>query len=302
MCDQCCDSKAEFGQSATTAKSSNLWNKKTKTATLSGDEGGDIEPQAIMGDGEIQMQSLTGYGEGGVDVPPFAYYGIPPPSGWFTDSITGLYYPWHLKANSYSTNMGMESYELILPANTSSRVWTFLTNHYDLNGDPRAHEMRVVYKFANSGFDSFQVRLGSPTGTVLANLPSPGLSVLTTNTFIVPRIVGTNLSVYFIVYRNAAISYSPVAELICVQWQTYSGPVQNALKVKRLNPQLFNVSWSILNQQTNHWHLEYAGNILGPWASNTVPVTYSNWLASVNFTNNSVQRYYQLRYHWPGYH
>ncbi len=281
-----------------------LKSTSTITASSSLTESGGMQMMALIGGGGgMQPMSLTGDGEGGVDnVPPFSNFGIAPLTQWQTDPNTTGNYPWFQESNSYSTNKNISSYDFPMPANTSSKAWTILTNHYDLNGDPRAHEMRIVYEFNHSGGDSFQVRLGNPASSPLITLPMTGVGVLKTNILTLPRFVGTNLNVYFIVFRNANISFSPRARLYSVQWQTYSGPVTNALKFTQVSTNVTKLSWSALNQQTNHWYLAYASSVLGPWASNTVPITYSNWQASVNFTNSFPQRVYQLRYYWPGYH
>jgi hypothetical protein len=273
--------------------SSNI--KMSSTATISSLESSNYE----NGDGEMQTMSLIGGGQGGIDLPSFVTYGVAPLSSWNTDSISGLYYPWHQESSSYTTNPIIVSYSpWALPAYTSSRVWTLLTNHYDLNGNPRAHQLRIVYKFANSGGDSFKVRLGHPAGTTLATLPTTRASGLglATNTIVVPS-MSTNLDVYFIVFRNAAVSYNPQAYLYSVQWQAYSGPVQDALSIEKNSADTVKVSWNILNESSNHWHLEYADNILGPWASNSTPVSYNGWQAYVNFTNSYGLRLYRLGYH-----
>jgi len=199
----------------------------------------------------------------------------------------------------------IESAINMAPANSQSYVYATLTNHFDAYGDPMCGTLTAWYQAYGSQAalgQYFRCNIGGVqgnSGNSSTNLPMSSTwrrFTLFTTWFV----TNSTIKVYFTQYKgtvnNGGTPWGYVDN--SVQWLPYQ-PDFTGLKYSfDTGTQNMTLSWDIYYQLTNHWQVLYTptNDITGPWLTNTMPISISNNIGSVTFTN-SPQRFYRLAHH-----
>lgn len=232
--------------------------------------------------------------------------GVLPPfdSGQWLVSVT---YPWSLcYCHANPTNgYGISSFTSANYPNNNSALsllkYQGLTNDFDANGIPEAHQLSFSYLFFRySGGDSFNCTfsyIDGVNGTTFTNLPVTS-GVWSNVVWIVPPMTGNSLpALQFFVYRGAGdpAHYGPEAMLDPKpEWCVLHRSPGDLWIVKSSETTVV-VNWHTWSYPTNQWKLQYAGDVAGPYVTTNVVATISNNVASVPFIMDD-RRFYRLKY------
>ena len=275
-------------------------NKKTSTLQFSSTMSSvmDLNGYTLQNNGEgIKFNKTI--------IDPYTTYGIAPVSSWQTFFSYGQYYPWHIVTRTLVPTNGPAagSYDQTqMPTEAVSYMYTDVTNHFDQYGDPVWHTISAWYEAYGSLVfygQVFRCAIGTwyNHGEGSTNLPMS--SSWSRFTMMVPPLTTSPNYIYFVQFQGTQkFGASPSGEVDnSVQWMPYQ-PDFVGLKYSSDNSNNMTLSWDIYYQTTNHWFLTYADNLLGPWASNTVPISISGNIGNVSFkkvSNNN--RFYRLAHH-----
>lgn len=242
---------------------------------------------------------------------PYVFYGVPTflSEQWLTDTDYYLWYSFPENQTLRGTNgVGIQSCPgNLLPAHwCSSFIFVALTNHYNQYGDPSPHLLSFWYRYDSPVSSIFKCSLAlvpGDNGSFHTNLPLA--SSWTRVTVIVPPYYygnGMYSNLQFTVFKESTTpNLGPTAYLDpSVQWCPIPTPEPTAddLQITKLvGTNVVEVTWNALIYPTQRWSLEFAGDVMGPYSTNTGSgVTVTNNVASTTFTGTNDARFYRLKH------
>ena len=252
---------------------------------------------------------------------PYIFYNLPIFSYWETFDDQPRDYKWSLTTSILSTNgHAAQSYPGYLMPNSyavrSCMDCPWMTNHFDIWGDPVPHKLSFLYSFSGTGGDVFRLSLayvqGDCSPIFCTNLPvtwqQPYYAKISV---IVPAVspssyIATNFPhIMFTTYKNSGLVNQGPQAIVdpSIAWCPVYTPIPTANDFKVVRGQgatNVTVMWNTDAYRSNYWSLAFAGDINGPYSTNIGPatVTYSNNTARVVFSvpPTNVSRFYRLKH------
>lgn len=238
-------------------------------------------------------------------------YGLPTFANWNHDSlIVNQTYPWYLQnteLHTWTNGYGARSYYGYSEPNIAgvrSAFFTIATNHYDVNGDPLAHQLSFWYYFdqLSGSNDKFRCFVGvnpaDDTGKFNTNLPASSWrhAVVTVPPFI--NYSNAPMLLIFATWKVGTITYTGSTAYLDpyeFSWCPIPTPTPTTgdFWVRR-GTNSVNVGWNTLAYRTNRWALQFTPYLGGIWSTNVQAPLFTNNTASVTFANTNGMRYYRL--------
>lgn len=227
---------------------------------------------------------------------------------WHTDLLNpGVTYPWGYMDRILTPTNG---YMAVSPqpwlSGGQAKLWSSIENKTVVytnlsNGLKITNAANFILRFKytfekiQNGVAYFRCATNPTTGFFLANMSSAPTTNWTQVTTIVTGNSDFSVPIYWILIKDAAQGgpAGPFARLDAVQAIKIPGPTADDLGID-LDGNLVKVQWNTLTYIPGRFHMEYAENVAGPWATNTVIPVVSDYVATVTFTNSGGNRFYRM--------
>ncbi|MEY2664198.1 MAG: hypothetical protein RIT04_6, partial [Candidatus Parcubacteria bacterium] len=176
---------------------------------------------------------------------------------------------------------------------------TWLVFPYSTNGLAVSNRQQYVlrFKYNWTGTNASVFNLSSNVHSMVGSIaPFEHVTERSTNWTQFTCVIPTNVTTSWIYWTlGVDVQGAPRAQVDAVQFIPIPKPTEDDFALVQDGDNMI-VQWNTL--PFAYFHLEYASDLKGPWATNTVTPSVTNYVASVTFTNTggNGKRFYRMHH------